>query len=36
MLLKEENKQMRKEIDQLKKEMSLKRNHVDEPLNIPM
>lgn len=36
MILKEENKQMRKEIDQLKKEMSLKRNHVDESFSIPM
>lgn len=36
MILKEENKQMRKEIDQLKKEMSLKRNHVEEQLNVPM
>lgn len=36
MLLKEENKQMRKEIDLLKKEMSLKRNHVDEPFKVQM
>lgn len=36
MILKEENKEIRKELNALKKEMSLKRNHVVEPIKIPM